>query len=38
MEPTKVVEQICRLAEYIWALEKGMNTTQAYALIAKTHF
>ena len=38
MEPTKVVEQVCRLAEYIWALEKGMNTTKAYALIAKTHF
>ena len=38
MEPTKVVEQICRLAEYLWALEKGMNTAEAYALIAKTHF
>jgi hypothetical protein len=38
MEPTKVVEQVCRLAEYIWALEKGMNTIKAYALIAKTHF
>jgi hypothetical protein len=38
MEPNKVVEQVCRLAEYMWAIEKGMPTTKAYALIAKTHF
>jgi hypothetical protein len=37
-QPTKTVEQICRLAEYMWAIEKDMPTTKAYALIAKTHF
>jgi hypothetical protein len=38
MEPNKMIEQISRLAEYIWSIEKGMTSTKAYALIAKTHF
>jgi hypothetical protein len=39
MEPNKQVEQISRLAEYFWAIEKnGMSNTAAYELISKTHF
>jgi hypothetical protein len=38
MRPNTVVEQVCRLAEYMWAIEHGMPTTKAFALIAQTHF
>jgi hypothetical protein len=38
MQPNEVVEQVCRFAEYIWALGQDMSSTKAYALIAKTHF
>jgi hypothetical protein len=38
LQPTKGLEQITRLAEYLEFIKKGMTNTDAFQLITKTHF
>jgi hypothetical protein len=39
LAPHKEVEQIARLSEYLWAIEKkGMSDTAAFQIVSKTHF
>ena len=38
MNPTKQVEQVTRLSLYLNSIKKGMTNTDAFRIIAKTHF
>lgn len=38
MNPTKQVEQVTRLALYLNSIKKGLTNTDAFKIIAKTHF